>query len=264
MPPSHFRASCLGAVELVRLEAEIARTRKKHLDLGFTLQAMLLFEVRLEHEGGETLEKQGELEAACTGSANPWAPLLARVDEFPELRVLHARARAAEAAATVADQESPFVVGVGGGGRYERPDGQWIGLGLSLEVPLRDEGGAERARALAEAAAFQTERRWRSRQLHALLRAESERFDASVTLARSLRDDVLARLVERQERLEDATAKGHLELEAVIRAWRDLHEAHHDVVEAITEVAAHRGRAGLIADFLDRLALENRRGANRP
>ena len=246
-------------VELYRLEAEIARMHRRGLDRGFVLRAMLLFEVRLDPEGGPRSDGADEPAFASCDCENPWALLLDRVEEFPELRVLEARVKAAEARARAADEASPFVLGLGGSGRHERPEGNWVGAAISLEVPLANDGAADHARARAEAEALRIDRAWRVERLRAMLRAEAERFDATLALAQRLKDDYLGRLVERQHRQEDAIAKGHLELEALIRAWRDVHEAHHAVVETITDLAAHRGRAGLITQFLDRLTHEQRR-----
>ena len=216
----------LSPLDEGEFEAALSQIRQEAMELE---RAALGHELELEDLLGQAVTLPTPAEDALRdplGDANPWSPLLALLTNHPELRALEAEGRAAELEAEASDAR-PWSLGLGAEAHRDGTGATWLVGGLSLSIPLEVSDPVSVSRAQARAAASRSDRGWRQAQLEASLRRAQAAWEADALLARDMAARWLPPLERRVALMEEAAAAGQIELQRVIRARRELHEARH-------------------------------------
>jgi hypothetical protein len=122
---------------------------------------------------------------------------------------------------------------------------------LGITLPLARPGRSAAALRSGEARATRARANWLVEQVRAQLQARSERYDALVASYRSNSDELLTTMRERVELMESALKGGHIAVDRLIRARRDLHEAYHHLLNLHTQIQAHQLRARALQQWLE-------------
>ncbi|MFW6057974.1 MAG: TolC family protein [Persicimonas sp.] len=195
-------------------------------------------------------EQEAEQMDAALPSDNPWEAVSERVEEFPAVAKLEARRERALAGSREAAAQAPWELSAGLGMRSVGFEEHWVLGVVGLSIPLGNPAAPEADRLQAEAIAARAEGEWQIRQLRAGLQARADQFEATVEIYEALRTEYLGPLDERQAMLDDAVDSGRVNSERVIRARRDLHEAHHKLLMLRTQLHTDQMRAGAMHQWL--------------
>ncbi len=187
----------------------------------------------------------------ASGDDNPWRPLVERAARFPEIAVHDARRAALQARAQAHAAADPWVVDVGVAARAVGSAETFVGPSIALSVPFTDSEGAEAAHARAEARIEESAALAASLRIRAELSAEAADFEALVQSRDALIRDRIAPLEARLRLVEAAFAAAQVEIDRLIRARRDLHEAEHALILLRAEIDARRLAADTVRALLD-------------
>jgi len=256
---AHFLAPARAAVEkhlvsqlvLSDLEVEVARVEIAATRLeGEVAVAARELQGLLGTELPPSAAGLGELDRVAVDTPNPWEAVRDRLDAHPELRALQAAEVAARARSEAADAEGGASLQVGAGFRRTGSDSTWAAALVGVSIPLGDPAGAEAADLAGEATALGELRAWRLRELRAEVDALATRYTAAVTQLRRVVDALVVPMGDRVVLHERAVLAGRAGLEQLVRARRDLLEAHHDLVQVAAEVLSHQANAAAVAALL--------------
>ncbi len=253
----------VAALDVADMRAEVARVRAELLEArqrAGRLQARLsellggrcrMAPVEPRHQMvDQEAEQEAEQMDAALPSENPWEAVSERVEEFPVVAKLEARRERALAGSREAAAQAPWELSAGVGMRSVGFEEYWALGVVGLSIPLGNPAAPEADRLQAEAIAARAEGEWQIRQLRAGLQARADHFEATVETYEALRTEYLGPLEERQAMLDDAVDSGRVNSERVIRARRDLHEAHHKLLMLRTQLHTDLMRAGAMHQWL--------------
>jgi hypothetical protein len=224
-------------VEVARVEIEATRMRGE-ADVAARELAGLL-----GVDGPPSAAGLTELDDVSSEGANPWDAVRARLDAHPELATLDAAAAAAAARADAADRAGGTSVHLGAGFRHTGDDSNWLAALVGVSIPLGNPTGDAAEELAAEATALREQRTWRLSELRAEVATLAARYDAAVARLRRIREALVVPMGDRVILHERAVLAGRSSLEQLVRARRDLLEAHHDLVHTAAEVLAHQANA---------------------
>lgn len=231
-------------VELARLDVEVTTLRADARVAARALVGLLGAGLAPSGAGLADVERLPPL------AEDPWGPVRARLAAHPALRAFDGAERAARARAEAADAEGAARLSLGAGLRQEGADTPWAGVIVGVSIPLADPAADHAETARAEAVAQAAERAWHLRELEVDLAVESERYAASVERLRTVQTSLVEPMADRVLLVERALLVGRAPLEQLIRARRDLLEAHRALVEAAADVLDHHLRAAALATLL--------------
>lgn len=191
-----------------------------------------------------------ELDDVSSDGANPWEAVRDRLDAHPELAAIDAVARAAAARADAAARAGGSSVQLGAGFRRTGDNSNWVAALVGVSIPLGNPTGDAAEELAAEATALREQRAWRLRELRAEVDALAARYGAAVARLRRIREALVVPMGDRVILHERAVLAGRADLEQLVRARRDLLEAHHDLVHTAAEVLAHQANAAAMQVLL--------------
>jgi outer membrane protein TolC len=251
------------ALDLADLEAEIVRVRAELTDAKQAAdfaRATLL--ARLGRDCDLSEQSAAELDIAdmpaLDDRENPWLRPIAQVDALPAVRAHRARIEATRAHASVFDAAEPLEMSIGAGVRSVGFNENFIVGTLGFTLPLARPGAMESVLASSEATAAEHNLDWLIQRSRADLRARADRYVALRASYQQYSGEVLAAMRERTELAEEALARGHIEMDRLILARRDLHEVFHRVVTLYTKIQAHHLRADALDAWLERTGSSDR------
>ena len=210
-------------VELARIHAELAEAtlRSKHAQA--RLFAALGVECRLPKVKKIDFPKE-----------NPWASLLQKVLEFPEVKGLESLDRKFSLEAQLRKKSSPWVLNAGIGLRSTN-DSLHLGPVLSLTIPLQNnhwQAHLSEARSVSS----RMKKQQSVQRIEKEMIAEGERYDSLLAQYFSLDKKLLTPLKERSQLYEAGFKASQITLERLIRARRDLHEGEHKMLLKYAEI----------------------------
>lgn len=239
----------ISKLDLADMEAEVAWIRAELAEAG---RRSRLAAARLEALLG--VQCPLELPRAthdAPDKANPWSALVSRAQAFPEVRVYEARRAALEARAHVHEVAHPMLLEIGVGARTVAFHENFLGPVLGLTLPLQHPEGPDAALARAEAEAQKSAAEWVAVRIRSELEAEASNFDVLVQGYFELLDGYVRPLEERAALMSEAFKASQVEIDRVIRARRELHEAEHQLILHRAEIDARRLKAGAIQKLLE-------------
>lgn len=231
--------------EATRLAMEVAEAALEAQAAEAAFRAHIAVEVQLDL--GDTAHDS--LHAA--GQNNPWRPLLDDVAHHPILRAMEAEALRHE---SQAQSQRARNLGLGVGAQARVTEGQNVLLSptVQLDIPIARPNAEDAAIARAEAIALRAEANWKATTIHLWLEGEAARHDALVRATQAIDGDAVERLRQRLDQLQKALEAGHVNLQRVFWARRDLHEAMHQALLIRAELAASEAAAAGVKDLFDR------------
>lgn len=229
--------------ELATVRAEAAAARAQAVRARAALEA-LLGEAGVPEADGVHVH---ELDVSTLD--NPWAALVGRAADAPEIRAAEARAAALDAEARALGTWRPVAqVGVA----WADGNGPFEPLAIvGIQAPLRPAGLAAARQARAQASAELRRAGWRTDRIAGGWRAEAVSFDADRERILRLDRDVVGPLARRLERLEAAFDEGLVPADRVIRARRDHHEAEHERLVLTARLLDAMARAEALRRLLE-------------
>ncbi|MGM0557103.1 MAG: TolC family protein [Myxococcota bacterium] len=235
--------------ETARLRAELTDARRASEFARATLLARLGRDCALTEVDTEPLDI--EEMPSLDSRDNPWRDAIEKVEALPAVQARRARTEAMRAEASVLTASEPLEMSVGGGFRSVGFEENFLIGTLGFALPLARPGSMESALRSSEASAADHEIDWMIQRSRAELRARADRYEALLASYARYSDELLESMRQRVELAEQALVKGHIEMDRLIRARRDLHEAFHRVVSLYTEIKAHHLRADALEAWLE-------------
>ena len=231
-------------VELGRIKAERSQARRRAEFARAEVRRMLGGSCELAAPS----EQPSELEHAA--EENPWRPLLERVDQFPRVQAVLAQRRQALREARASRSENAAELSVGVGARSVGFDEYWAIPTVGLSVPIGNDSAPQAEAAAGRAASLSIEHRWEITQLRGELRAAAERWEATRTARRDFMETYVEPLRKRVELFQSALDTGRIELQRLIRAHRDLHEAEHSLLNLRADLMARTLKAKALSQVI--------------
>lgn len=238
----------ISRLDLADLEAEVAWIRAELADA--TRSAKLarsrleaLLGVRCELAAVPAIHNEPDKE-------NPWKPLVAQAESFPEVKAYRSRREALEARATANDAANPMILELGVGARTVGFDANFLGPVLAITLPFQRTEAADAALARAQAQAEASAGEWAAVRIRAELDAEAANFDVLVQEYFNLREGYVAPLEARAELMHEAFKASQVQVDRLIRARRELHEAEHKLILHRADIDARRLKASAIQKLL--------------
>ncbi len=235
-------AGLISALDLAELQAELARVRAERAaseaqaaSVDATLSAMLGRPVRVD-PGREVLHD------APRAEANPWPALVALASVAPGVQAAQAGARAADAQVQASWAAGLPVVSLGGMSVPSATGPRQLAY-VGIAVPLRTDGAAQRATSRGHQHAHLAQARWEEAQFRAGIEAESMRWEAARSQYAVLSERLIEPLEQRQASSLAAFRQAMVPAERLIRARRDLHEAHHEQLQVLAALLSSEARA---------------------
>lgn len=231
-------------VEVARVEVELEHTRHEVVVAQRALDT-LLGPISFPTPDVAAFEEPGVFSAP-----DPWPTVASRLGAHPALALARAREAEERALAAAAEAADPATLLVGVGARQEGEGKTFGGVALRLTVPFGNASApaAERHRAEAEAGAV--ERAWSEQLLAGELAEMSARYDTAASHLELVDTRLIGALRRRTELLAAALLEGRARLDEVVRAERDLLEAHHERVLAAADLLSQHAEAKALLDLL--------------
>lgn len=181
---------------------------------------------------------------------NPWHSLSKRAEAFPEIRAYDARRATLEARAEAHEAANPWLLEVGVGARSVGFDENFLGPVLGLTIPMQATEASDAAVARAEARAMNSAGEWAAVRIRSELVAEASNFDVLVEGYFVLVKNYVEPLKARAQLMDEAFKASHIEIDRLIRARRELHEAEHKLILHRAEIDARRLKANAVQNLL--------------
>jgi len=232
-------------VEVARLEVEATAMRGAADVAARELVALLGTDAAPSDAGLDAIDTLRE------APANPWRAVADQLARHPELRALEAEAAAARARGEAAAADGPARLHLGAGFRRTDGESSWGALLVGVSVPLGNPSGDAAERERADALAADAARAWRLRTLAAEVDTYAAQYDAAAARLTRIQTALVGPMGERVLLFERAVLAGRADLEQLVRARRDLLEAHHDLVHAAAELLGHRAHARAMTSLLE-------------
>jgi outer membrane protein TolC len=250
-----MRDGLASRIDVADMEAEVARIRAELAESG---RRAAFARADLKRLFGTDCPLKFREQAFESTRDNPWVDLLGSVAQFPEIRAIEARATQARRDAEVANASEPWSVGLGVGGRMVGLSDPFVLGYLQLSIPLAKSSRPDAILARSEATALDRESAWTAARIRSGLEAERQRFDAIAATIETYQDEYLQPLEARVELLREARGAGQVPVERLVRARRELHEAHHRTLTLRAELHSRALRARAVRELLQATTVEGK------
>ncbi len=242
--------SLVSKLDVADLEAEVAWIRA---ELAESTRRVALARSRFMALLGADCELAPvAVEHSNLQTTNPWTALASEANAFPEVQAFEARSHALRQRAVAHQAANPLTLEVGVGVRTVGFDGTYLGPVLALTFPFQSTEATEAVLANAQAASEANAGEWAAIRIRSELTAEADNFKALLEEYSKLQTGYVGALSSRAKLMDEAFKASQVEIDRVIRARRDLHEAEHKLILLRAEIDARRLKATAIEELLTR------------